>query len=211
MTWRSSQPGMHGARRFGSRRKAQTVSREALTVKRCSKWGKLAPSPYPLPRWGRGILEGGEDALGGDGELGERRAGRARDGVHDGGRRRRHGGLADALGAEGAEPVAGFEHDGHDGRGVERGRNLVVEEVRVLGHPLLEDHLFEEGVPQSLNGTTLDLTFGALPVNGLADVVTGGELRYPRLSRLLVHFDLDRLRAEGVVVERLALPRGGVG
>src|SRR6266498_2629071 len=34
--------------------------------------------------------------------------------------------------------------------------------------------------------------------------------RHARLPRLLVHLDLHRLRAEGVVVEGLALPRGGI-
>src|SRR5215471_2451083 len=47
---------MHGARRFGSRRKAQTASGDARTVKRSSKWG-MPPHPALSPPGGEGWKE----------------------------------------------------------------------------------------------------------------------------------------------------------
>src|SRR5215470_9539248 len=82
--------------------------------------------------------------------------------------------------------------------------------MRVLRQALLEDHLLEDGVTEPLNGAAFDLSLGALPIDGLSDVVAGGEPRDARLTRLLVHLDLHRLRAEGVIVERLALPGSGI-
>src|SRR6516162_3547364 len=205
-TSRSSQPGMQGARRLGSRRKAQTASGEALTVKRSSKWGTGAPSPCPLPIRGRGMdLQRCENALGGKRELGHRSAHSAGDGIHHGGGGGRHGRLADALRAERPEALARLEEQGDDGRRVERGGDLVVEEMRVLRYALFEDHLLEDSVTEPLDGAAFDLSLGALPIDGLSDVVAGGKPGHARLTRLLVHLDLHRLRAEGVIVERLAL------
>ena len=63
---------------------------------------------------------------------------------------------------------------------------------------------------QALHGPALDLALGALAIDGLAHVIAGRELRHAGLPRLLVHLDLDGLGAEGVIVEGLALPGGGI-
>src|SRR5262249_61977736 len=82
--------------------------------------------------------------------------------------------------------------------------------MRILRHAFPEDHFLQHGVTEPLNGATFDLSLGALAIDGLADVVAGGEPRDARLARLLVHLDFHRLRAEGVVIEGLALPGGGI-
>src|SRR5215467_15562899 len=82
--------------------------------------------------------------------------------------------------------------------------------MRILRHALLEDHFLQDSVTEPLNGATFDLSLGALAIDGLADVVAGGEPRDARLARFLVHLDFHRLRAESVVVEGLPLPGGGI-
>src|SRR5215831_12061541 len=185
---------MQGARCLGSRRKAQTASGEACTVKRSSKCG-TAPSPSlslrlvarserlsPIAERGGTALESGQDSLGGERELGHRSAHGAGDGIHHGGGGGRHGRLADALRAERAEALARLEEHGDDGRRVERGGDLVVEEMRILRYALFEDHLLEDGVTEPLDGAAFDLSLGALPIDGLSDVVAGGKPGHARLT-----------------------------
>src|SRR5262249_4500618 len=120
----------------------------SLSPRLVARSERLSSKGGPLPQWGRGLeggtaLQGGEDPLGSEGELGHGSARGAGDGVHDSGGGRCHGWLANTLGAEGPEALARFQEHGDHGRRVERGGDLVIEEMRILRHALLEDHFLQ--------------------------------------------------------------------
>src|SRR3989442_15908960 len=80
----------------------------------------------------------------------------------------------------------------------------------VLAHAVVERDLFHQGVSQALHGAALELALRAGAMNDAAGVETGDQPAHAGAPGLLVDLDLERVRAERVVVERFALPGRGV-
>ena len=82
--------------------------------------------------------------------------------------------------------------------------------MRVLAHAVLEGDFFHERVSEPLDRAALELALSARAVDHAAGVVARHEPTHAGPAGLLVDLDFDGVRAEGVVVERLALSGEGV-
>ncbi len=96
------------------------------------------------------------------------------DRVQDGGGGGDQGGLADALGAVGAERVGVLDQDGLDRRHVADGRDEIV--VQVLGPA---GHVFlHQREPEALGDAAVDLALDQRRVDRAADVVGGDDAQH---------------------------------
>ncbi len=116
---------------------------------------------------------------------------RVADGVEDRRRGRDQHMLAEPLGAERSFRVRDLDQDRLDRRHVADGRDQIV--VKVFGAAW--NVLFHQRHADALRDAALDLAFGELRVDRLADVMRGGDLDQPDRAELQVDFQFGDLRA----------------
>ena len=121
-------------------------------------------------------------------------AGRVMDGAEDRRRGRHQAGLADALGAGGAERLAILDQDALDLRHVADGRDQIV--VQVLG--AAGQIFLHQRQAQALGDAALDLAFDQGRIDGPADIVGGDDAQHLHRAELDIDLDLGDLRGEGV-------------
>ena len=120
--------------------------------------------------------------------------------------------LADALGAVGPDQARMLDEDRVHARHVERGRHLVVREIRVQHAAALVDDLLGERLAQPLRHPALDLPLDVRGVHGEADVLRDHVLVERDLARLGIDGEVDRVGVETRRVEgRIDVPLHALG
>jgi hypothetical protein len=157
-----------------------------------------------------GLVEGGEDALRGEGDLADPHAGGVGHRVGDGGGGPVDRDLGDGLGPEGPRGLVGRHEDRRQLGGVGGGGDRVVPERAEL-HPAMrvEGHALVEGVAEGLQRRPLHLALGHLRVDDLAAVHRLHDAQDAHEAGLGVHLDLHEHRGEGR--RRLVRHVGGGG